>query len=105
MSDLAELKHDYDDEYPRATRLMEALRDQILQLLQQNNIALAVPLECRVKQFESIAEKLQRKQLDISRVTDLPDLVGVRLILLFKRDLARIETLLQETLDVASLTK
>ncbi len=102
MPDTDNLKRNYDEMYHQAKRLMDALRDQLLQLLNQNNITLAVPLECRIKKFDSIAEKIQRKELDITCVTDLPDFVGFRLILLFNRDQIQVDKIIQQSLNILS---
>lgn len=102
MTDIHDLKRNYDAMQHSALRLMNALRDQIIQLLDQNNITLAVPLEFRIKKFDSIAEKIQRKKLDITCVTELPDLVGFRLILLFNRDQVQVDRIIQNTLNIIS---
>jgi len=49
-----------------------------------------VPLESRVKKLESLFEKLERKTMALEHVVDLDDFVGVRIILLFKRDLEKV---------------
>jgi ppGpp synthetase/RelA/SpoT-type nucleotidyltranferase len=55
-------------------------------LIKADHLSLAVPLEARVKSLESISEKLLRKPQEIDCVTDLADFVGIRAILLFRRD-------------------
>jgi len=54
-------------------------------LLTRNRIGLGVPIESRVKSLES-KKKFGEKQLDLSHTEALDDLVGVRLILLFRSD-------------------
>jgi ppGpp synthetase/RelA/SpoT-type nucleotidyltranferase len=63
---------------------------------------LGVPLEGRVKAWSSIAEKSERKARQLTSVIDLDDLVGVRLILLFQRDVDVIHRLISETFQVLS---
>lgn len=83
-----------------ALRLRVALLEQLENLFLKNEVTLGTPLEGRVKTWESIAEKIQRKSLLLERISDLDDLVGIRAILLFKPDLTRVEELLRSTLDV-----
>lgn len=83
-----------------AKRLKAALLEQLENLFSKNEVTLGTPIEGRVKTWESIAEKIQRKSLALGRISDLDDLVGIRAILLFKPDLGRVEELLQSTLDV-----
>lgn len=57
-------------------------------------------MESRVKSWESIEEKLERKSLELTDIASLDDLVGIRLILLFRADLTAVDALVQETFDV-----
>lgn len=85
-----------------ANRLRSALAEQFESLLATNKVTLGVPMESRVKSWESVAEKLERKSLQLRRLQDLDDLVGIRIILLFRPDVARIDELIQGTFDVLS---
>ena len=58
-------------------------------LLRDNGIPLGVPIEYRVKSWNSIAEKVERNHIELNKLSDLSDLVGLRLMLLFKRDVDR----------------
>lgn len=92
----AELEAEYSTVIPTAQRLSEELEAQFTQLLADQGITLSVPIQHRVKKWPSIKEKLERKSVMISKVTDLGDLVGLRLILLFQRDIARVCSLIEE---------
>jgi len=81
---------------------VNALFEQFTQLLRKQNIALAVPIEHRVKAWDSIADKVERKSLAVEELTDLQDLVGMRLILLFRRDLKKTHDLISKTFTVHS---
>jgi ppGpp synthetase/RelA/SpoT-type nucleotidyltranferase len=96
------LRLQYQDHGSRANRLREAVVEQLSTLLEKGAITLGVPIESRVKDWNSIEDKLTRKSLALSKITDLDDLVGVRVILLFRRDLLPIEALLRQTFDVLS---
>jgi putative GTP pyrophosphokinase len=100
---LEQLRTDYSTVKPRAERLKTALFHEIDQLLEAQGISLGVPLEARVKTWESLAEKLQRKSLALKAVADLDDLVGVRAILLFRSDLQTAIAAISNTFKVISI--
>lgn len=79
---------------------MTAICEQLDNLLIAQGINLGVPLDCRVKTLDSISEKIERSKLSLRSVTDLEDLVGIRLMLLFKRDLDKIHELITDTFKV-----
>lgn len=94
------LREEYRDVAPIAQRFCDALKDEILQLLRHNSVTLGVPLEARVKAWSSIEEKLTRIHFHSASLTELEDLVGLRVILLFKRDLERTCRLISKTFRV-----
>ena len=99
---MKQLKRSYQEVHSRAEQLRVNLLSQIEELTNQNSIALGVPVESRVKSWSSIAEKVERKDLDVNSVRELDDLVGIRLILLFRSDLNRTVELIRSNLDVVS---
>jgi GTP pyrophosphokinase len=98
--DISKVRSSYANLRPTAQRLLDCLTEQLVTLIAQHNIALAVPIESRVKTLESIEDKFERKAGSLKEVVDLNDLVGVRLILLFKKDLATLHDLVDTTFDV-----
>ena len=100
--DITSLKPEYDRIKPVADRFREELVKQISQLLHANGITLAVPVESRVKSWESITEKGERKDLELTSIHELDDLVGIRLILLFRRDIDMTSRLLRENFRILS---
>ena len=94
------LQNDYNQFKPNAEKFMEALCEQIENLLSTHGITLGVPLECRVKSLESISQNIERNKLSLSSVIELDDLIGIRLILLFKRDVDRIYKIIMDTFDI-----
>ena len=66
--------HDFSEEMGR----------QLAELLQRRRVSLAIPIQSRVKTWESIIEKIERKSLVLDGIRALPDLIGIRLILLFQ---------------------
>lgn len=100
--DKEKLRIEYQDGLGKAERLRESVVTQLLQLFSLKSVALGVPIESRVKDWGSIEEKFERKDLHLKKITDLEDLVGVRAILLFKRDLERVHGLIMDIFEVVS---
>lgn len=100
---MSSLDIEYQDNASRYERLRSAVVEQVANLLARAELTLGVPIESRVKSLSSINEKVQRKAITISSVAELQDLVGVRVILLFKRDLAAAVDLLRDTFEVESV--
>ena len=87
--DTAELEKEYSLMNAVARRFLTILKEQIEELVTRNGIVLGVPIDGRVKEWGSISGKIVRKALKINSVADLDDLVGLRVILLFKRDISK----------------
>jgi ppGpp synthetase/RelA/SpoT-type nucleotidyltranferase len=102
MAKLSTLQNQYLALAPGASRLKVALTEQLTHILATHQISLGVPLESRVKAWSSIAEKIERKARRLTSVDELDDLVGIRLILLFQRDVDLIHRLIGETFLVLS---
>lgn len=100
--DIDALKTEYHAGELQCERLQATVKQQLEQLLTQNEVVLGVPLEGRIKTWDSIQEKLDRKRLNLNSLTELDDLVGVRAILLFHSDLLRADRLIRSTFDVIS---
>lgn len=98
----SDLKLSYSKIEPRAKRLKVALSAELDHLLNENGVTLGVPIESRVKEWSSIEEKLVRKSLALGKVEELDDLVGLRLILLFRKDLKAVDKLLRGSLLIRS---
>lgn len=100
--DVQKLLESYRGVVPQAERLRSSLQDQLVHLLNEADVSLGVPIESRVKEWESISEKLKRKSIVLEEIRQLDDLVGVRLILLFSRDLDSVGKILNDHLKVVS---
>jgi putative GTP pyrophosphokinase len=57
----------------------------------------------RVKEWWSIENKLQRVGLNLQGLKDLQDLVGIRIIVLFKRDITRVTELIERNFNVVRM--
>lgn len=80
--------------------LCKEMTTQINELVCAEGIPLASPLEYRVKTWGSIAEKIERNQSNLKILSEMPDVAGIRIIALFRRDLERIATIIESNLDV-----
>ncbi|MBB4605709.1 ppGpp synthetase/RelA/SpoT-type nucleotidyltransferase [Xanthomonas arboricola] len=76
--------------------------EQLDTLVQNSNLTLGVPIESRVKSWESIAEKLERKNVSPARLEDIEDLLGLRVIFLFQRDLEEFHGAIERTFQLIS---
>jgi ppGpp synthetase/RelA/SpoT-type nucleotidyltranferase len=99
---IRKLQENYEYAWPLAIRFADRLSEQLLELLTSEGISLAVPIESRVKTWDSIQNKIGMRNLEINKVSELGDLVGLRLILLFVRDVNSVISLLNEKLEVIS---
>jgi len=94
------------DEYVRkssdAERLINFVKEQLNAAISAENIAVGFPTSSRVKSLQSIAEKIDRKRRPVKSVSEIDDLAGIRVVLLFKRDVEFIENFIQSTFVVIS---
>lgn len=99
-------KKDLDVQYQKisgqADRLRVALLEQLSKLFEEGKITLGVPLESRVKLLSSVNEKIERKEKNLLNISELDDLIGIRAILLFSRDVLEVGKLIDRTFEVLS---
>jgi putative GTP pyrophosphokinase len=102
MADLKKLKDEYDATISRADRFSHEIVRQIKELFDQKNIHLGSPIEARVKTWSSISEKVTKRSPSLDAISSLHDLVGVRVILLFNRDIASVCRLIESNFRILS---
>lgn len=100
--DLPKLKAEHQGIEASAERFRLALLHEVQSLL--GAVTLGVPIESRVKTWQSIEERLGRKPIELAKILELDDLVGLRIILLFRRDLDEALAKLRSTFDVLSIS-
>jgi putative GTP pyrophosphokinase len=93
---LGKLDAEYKAIVPTASSFCDELSKQIIYLLRQESIALGFPIQYRVKSWASISEKIDRLSFNAKKITDLQDLVGLRIILLFRRDVRKVISILSQ---------
>lgn len=96
------LRWEYTHILPQLEQFLDALHEQTEVLLSKSSIPLAVPITGRVKSWRSIVEKLNRNSLSLQTITDLTDLIGLRLIILFRRDSDAVDDVLIRNFSIKS---
>jgi ppGpp synthetase/RelA/SpoT-type nucleotidyltranferase len=110
MSDahLLRLQQEYRDIEPVAAALAQLMVRELQAVLGAAGISLAVPIESRVKTWNSIEQNFLRagsnlgafRRFSGATLSELSDLIGVRVIVLFARDIEHVGTAIAETLQV-----
>lgn len=98
--DIEKLFQEYQSITAHASKLSSVVNDELQAGLKNAKIQLGFPIESRIKQWESIREKLQRVSLSIREISDLQDIIGFRLILLFSRDVLQVGQIISERFEV-----
>ena len=94
--DIQELEKEYIQLKTLCDNFSIEVTRQITKLLDDNEIKLAVPIQFRTKSWDSIRNKCEQGRFTVKKtVLELQDLIGIRLILLFKRDLIRVSKLVE----------
>lgn len=95
-----ELNREYDQKYPLYNLLCQELVTQINVLLNEQGITAILPIEKRVKSWNSISEKCRRNQIEPKSLNEINDIVGLRIISLFQRDIDAICSIVKENFQV-----
>jgi len=110
MSDahLLRLQEEYRDVLPVATALAQLMVRELQVILRSADVSLAVPIESRVKTWDSIEQGFLRagsnlgafRRFSGATISELSDLIGIRVIVLFARDIDRVTSTIGETFKV-----
>ncbi len=92
---LKELEKEYQAIRSLSLKFCEELKKQLNELITQNNISLAFPIESRVKEWLSLGHKLESFSTGLKTIKDVTDLIGLRIILLFRSDLNKVYKLIE----------
>lgn len=60
----------------------------------------AFPIEHRVKSWESISEKCERSRLPPVKLSEITDVAGLRIVVLFQRDMDKVSEIIAKHFDV-----
>lgn len=97
------VNNEYEPFYVKGCYFLSQIKEQINKIFEENEISLGVPLESRVKGKDSIIEKINRKGLQFEHVNELKDFLGVRIMLLFKRDLGKAIGCIKDNFNLISI--
>ena len=81
------LEVEYREKRSLYERFCSELAKQLEELLSQARTAIAIPVESRVKSWESILDKCERNRIMPQKLDEIADLAGIRIVLLFRKDL------------------
>jgi ppGpp synthetase/RelA/SpoT-type nucleotidyltranferase len=102
--DDASITADYHAKSSGCERFLKEVRHQLDHIVAEAAVTLGTPIEGRIKSLPSILEKRKSKEVSITSVTDFTDLIGLRVTLLFHRDLKTVDGLVQKMFDVVERT-
>jgi ppGpp synthetase/RelA/SpoT-type nucleotidyltranferase len=94
------LESEYRLIYDLAIKFSDELKRQLNELILQKQITLAFPIESRVKTWTSLVTKLEGLSSDVKSVKEISDLIGIRVILLFRSDLNNAYKILEENFKI-----
>jgi len=76
--------------------VVETIRLELL----RNKIKETIPIQSRLKNLDSIFEKLELGKIRIKRIEDIQDIIGIRIILLFNSDIQKVEKILDDNFQI-----
>lgn len=91
----------YDELLPKLERLAQVLAEEIRNLLLHRQISVH-SIQARVKSRESLVNKFNRLGDEISNVTDVGDLVGLRIVTYFAEELDEVRQSLGADLPISA---
>jgi len=89
------LEDDYKAALSALQEFCDRIRNEIGLLLRAEDITLGAPLESRIKSWPSVCDKCERAKEPVRSLDDLKDLVGIRIILLYRPDIERVLEILR----------
>ncbi|WP_236547204.1 RelA/SpoT domain-containing protein [Alteromonas sp. KUL150] len=109
----SQFEEEYRDIYPILKTHSEELYDLVNRKLKRYEDELAFPAQIRIKKFDSVIEKIKHlnasenisktsrknhnNELRIDKVADIQDLIGIRIVTIFEKDISKIEALIKNS--------
>jgi putative GTP pyrophosphokinase len=100
QQDISALEAEYKAKSSVANALLGEMQVSLTRLLQSEKIDISIPVHGRVKSWASILEKFSRRGIQVMGIDELQDLVGVRIVVQFQRDLPLVKELLWRNFQV-----
>lgn len=101
--DISILRSEYELKSSLYGKLCREIKAQLSELLHRQRIILALPIESRVKSWESISEKCQRRDITPAALAEIGDIAGLRIVLLFRRDQEKVCDIIREYFEVVGV--
>lgn len=98
--DMSILRSEYELKNSQYEKLCKEATTQLSELLHQEHITLAFPIDSRVKSWESVSGKCQRRDTIPATLAEVGDIAGLRIVLLFRRDQEKVRGIIQEHFEV-----
>ena len=93
------LLDEYREQLPVYGRLREVVMEQLMGMLKQSGIEVT-SLDSRIKTEKSFVGKLQRKASKYHALTDITDIIGVRIVAYYNEDVDRIASMAENLYEV-----
>ncbi|MGE4514423.1 MAG: GTP pyrophosphokinase family protein, partial [Chryseobacterium sp.] len=101
--ELSNLENEYNEHLANFEKLRILIIKELDALLHDNNIIIGFPVQSRIKNINSIFEKHESQRYRIKKsLLELQDLIGVRIVLLFRRDIDIVSELIAKNFKVIS---
>ena len=99
-SDIDKIYREYHSQKQLYERFCSEVVNQLNELIASAAISPALPIHYRVKTWNSILQKIERKEYTIGSLNEIPDIAGIRIVLLFQRDMVNIADIIEDTLKI-----
>lgn len=95
-----QLQAEYQEKHPLYTKFCSELVTQLNELIIEAEVTTAFPIQFRVKAWKSIYEKCERNNICPKELGEITDIAGIRIILLFKRDIDKICEIIDQNFEI-----
>lgn len=90
----------YEAHRDDAVLVLNEVRETLEQLLSQNSLKTVIPLEQRIKSWESLQQKLEGTGQTIEGISEVHDFAGLRAVFLFSREASAVAELIESTFSI-----
>jgi putative GTP pyrophosphokinase len=82
-------------------KFLKSLLSQLENILETEEISLGFPIQSRIKDIFSLLEKIENGRFTIKKsIKEVQDIIGLRIILIFKKDVNAVSDLIRKNLTV-----
>ena len=99
-----QIKNEFRSEFDRVEPLITKVSNDLYSLLSKKlnyvDDILAFSPQCRIKNWESLVEKIIRIKSKVTSLTEIQDLIGLRIVTVFEKDIPTIERIVERNFNV-----